>query len=116
MKTRILIILVTMLLFASVNAGTNNFKAISENDTLLVIVKKSLTNNYENQGNDLQSGKNIFAAVPDTSTDIIIIFRNIDQKNQHFIAENENSIDELNDWVKTYDKNRIVSVSKIFKG
>lgn len=74
MKTGILFLFSIFLLFQFENADANYYsKAVSENDTILIIVQKRITNNCETSPIIFPSKLN--TALPDTTRDIIIIYR-----------------------------------------
>jgi len=74
MKTGILFLFSIFLLFQLEYAGANyHSKAVSENDTILIIVQKRIANKSETSPIIFPSKLN--SALPDTTRDIIIIYR-----------------------------------------
>jgi hypothetical protein len=84
MKTTSQIIIILLLSLMTLKAGADSCKAISYCDTALVIINKPIVYNNSTCLVKNPVNEHIFAAVPDTTIDIIIIYRRI------FASANEN--------------------------
>lgn len=81
MKSGKIIVIVIFFFIITGTAGANNYpKAISDNDTMLIIVNRNLEFADLNSFCKSPVQNIIYTAVPDTIRDIIIIFRNYDWK------------------------------------
>jgi hypothetical protein len=84
MKSGLIIVIVVFLLIFTGNAGANYYpKAISDNDTMLIIINKNLEDASLNTFYNASVKNKYLAALPDTTHDIIIIFRNNDRS--HYV-------------------------------
>jgi hypothetical protein len=81
MKTGFRLLLILLLSLMAIKAGANTTKAISDQDSTLIIINKSLVNNNSAHFNSNFLNGHIFVTLPDTTINIIIISRRIYSNN-----------------------------------
>jgi hypothetical protein len=98
MKTGFRILFIFGFIFIASNAGAITTKAISDKDTSIIIIYKTTLNSYSTHLNTISEKDHIFATIPDTTINIIIISRKLNvllSKERNQIIQNNELLANL---------------------